>query len=59
MEKELVELFNRLSEEEQQMFLEYLCSSFPMMKATISNYLPHHFREVTKMVGLFFYSKEL
>ena len=24
MEKELVELFNRLSEEEQQMFLEYL-----------------------------------
>lgn len=29
MEKELVELFNRLSEEEQQMFLEYLMQLIP------------------------------
>lgn len=29
MEKELVELFNRLSEEEQQMFLKYLMQLIP------------------------------
>lgn len=29
MEKELVELFNRLSEKEQQMFLEYLMQLIP------------------------------
>ena len=34
MEKELSELFNRLSEEEQQMFLEYLMQLIPDEEST-------------------------
>lgn len=34
MEKELIELFNRLSEEEQQMFLEYLMQLIPDEEST-------------------------
>ena len=34
MEKELIELFNRLSEEEQQMFLEYLTQLIPDEEST-------------------------